>query len=140
MNDKRIFIDSNVILYLFTNDLHRKSLVTSLLTPGHTISTQVVNENVNVCIRKLGLSKQQAFEHGRNLMSIFRVANILPSTINAAFGLSSKYCFSYWDSLIVASAIESGCTILLSEDMQHGLVVEATLTIENPFARTMAER
>ncbi|WP_425575720.1 PIN domain-containing protein [Nemorincola caseinilytica] len=133
MKDKHTFIDSNVLLYLFTNDQAKKRIATSLLSSHYTISTQVVNENVNVCLRKLRLNKDQAYAHGRDLMSIFRVVNIYSSTITSAFDLSVKYELSYWDSLIVAAALESKCQVLLTEDMHHGLVINEKLRIVNPF-------
>lgn len=43
------------------------------------------------------------------------------------------YVFSYWDSLVISSALESGCSILYSEDMQNGQVINKKLTIKNPF-------
>ncbi|GAA4465850.1 hypothetical protein GCM10023093_18720 [Nemorincola caseinilytica] len=104
-----------------------------MLSSHYTISTQVVNENVNVCLRKLRLNKDQAYAHGRDLMSIFRVVNIYSSTITSAFDLSVKYELSYWDSLIVAAALESKCQVLLTEDMHHGLVINEKLRIVNPF-------
>jgi predicted nucleic acid-binding protein len=133
MSDKMTFVDSNVILYLFTDDNKRKEFVKKILSGGYAISTQVVNENVNVCLRKLRLSKEEAYAHGKNLINVFTVFNISISTIASAFDLSSSYKFSYWDSLIVASALENVCDILLSEDMQHGLLVEGKLKTQNPF-------
>jgi len=133
MSDKRTFIDSNIILYLFTNNDGRKKIVTSLLNSDYTISTQVVNENVNVCLKKLKLGKEEAYSHGENLLNTFRVVNIFPSTIVAAFDLSKKYGFSFWDSLIVSAALENDCETLLTEDMHDGLVVEKKLKISNPF-------
>jgi predicted nucleic acid-binding protein len=50
-----------------------------------------------------------------------------------AFRLRSKYAISFWDSLIVASALDNGCKLLYSEDMQHGQVIEKKLNIMNPF-------
>ena len=50
-----------------------------------------------------------------------------------AFELLQKYNFSYYDSLIVSSALENDCKILYSEDMQDGLLVENKLKIKNPF-------
>jgi predicted nucleic acid-binding protein len=47
--------------------------------------------------------------------------------------LRDSYSFSYWDSLIVAAALDAGCTTLFSEDMQHGQKIESGLTIINPF-------
>lgn len=50
-----------------------------------------------------------------------------------ALRLKNKYNFQYYDALIVATALENGCTILYSEDMQHNQTIENTLTIVNPF-------
>jgi predicted nucleic acid-binding protein len=47
--------------------------------------------------------------------------------------LRAQYSLSFWDSLVVASAIESGCNVLYTEDMQDGLTLEGQLTIVNPF-------
>ena len=47
--------------------------------------------------------------------------------------LAELYRFSFYDSLIVAAAIESNCAILYSEDLQNGQVIENELTIKNPF-------
>ena len=122
-----------MVLYLFTDNDKKKEIVTSLLLHANFISTQVVNENVSVCLKKLKFEKKEAFAHGKSLMDTFNVVNLYPSTIAAAFDLSVKYEFSYWDSLIVATALENNCEILLSEDMQDGLLVEGKLKIKNPF-------
>jgi predicted nucleic acid-binding protein len=50
MNDNTTFVDSNIILYLFTDDTRKKEIILSMFTAGYTISTQVVGENVNVCL------------------------------------------------------------------------------------------
>lgn len=55
------------------------------------------------------------------------------STLQQAHKIKLKYGFSYWDSLIVASALETNCEQLYSEDMQHKQVIEGRLTILNPF-------
>lgn len=133
MSDKRTFIDSNIILYLYTENERRKKMVMSFLSSDYTISTQVVNENVNVCIRKLKLKKEEAYAHGKNLLDSFNVVNLYSSTIKIAFRLSVKYGFGYWDSLIVAAALENDCEILLTEDMQDGQLIEGKLKIKNPF-------
>lgn len=133
MNGDKTFIDSNVILYLFGDDVKRKSYVQSLFSPEYFISTQVVNENVNVCLRRLKLPQQEAFNHGRNLLNNFSLLFIYRYTIESGYLLSSKYNFSFWDSLAVATALENDCSILLSEDMQDHLIVEGKLTIKNPF-------
>jgi predicted nucleic acid-binding protein len=133
MNDKHTFIDSNIILYLFANDENRKKIVSSLFSTEYTISTQVVNENVNVCLKKLKLSKEIAYTHGRDILNSFTVVNIYSSTINAAFDLSIKYGYGYWDSLILSAALENDCEILFTEDLHEGQLIEGKLKIKNPF-------
>lgn len=60
------------------------------------------------------------------------------STLFAASDLRDRYSLSYWDSVIVASALETGAEILYSEDMQDGLLVNNQLRIVNPFAEDHA--
>ncbi len=127
------FIDSNVIIYLFSADTRKKEIALSLLSSEYIISTQVINENVNICLKKLKLSKAEAFAHGNKLIATYQITTILPSTISKAFEICLKYSFSFWDSLIVSAALENNCQILLSEDMQDGLSIENCLTIMNPF-------
>ena len=134
MSDSKIFIDSNILICLFDGDAKRKAFATSLKNKNHIISTQVINENINVCLKKIKLSKLEAFSHGAYLMDNFEIVTITKSTIETAFSISIKYEYSFWDSLILSSAIESGCNIIYSEDMQHGQIIEDRLTIVNPFS------
>jgi predicted nucleic acid-binding protein len=55
------------------------------------------------------------------------------STILEAFRIAERYGFSFYDSLIISAALESGCNTLYSEDMQHGQLIENRLKIVNPF-------
>jgi predicted nucleic acid-binding protein len=68
-----------------------------------------------------------------NIFSIASVATLSLQTYNIAFDVRGKYNISYWDSLVVASALEQECEILYSEDMQDGLILEDKLKIVNPF-------
>lgn len=56
------------------------------------------------------------------------------STFRKAWEIEDRFQLSWWDSLVIASALESGCRLLLSEDLQHGLVIE-NLRVANPFHR-----
>ncbi len=127
------FADSNVLLYGLDKTSYKQAIAFALWRKGVTISTQVVMEFTNVCLRKLKLNKADAFENASNIIEGATVMPITKELVVQSFKLSTKYGFSHWDSLIVASAIEAGCTTLYSEDMQHGLVVEGTLKIVNPF-------
>ncbi len=133
MRETKAFIDSNILICLFDGDLKRKSFTASLSKQGYTISTQVVNENVNVCLKKLKLSKAEAFSHGTFLINNFNLVAIGAITIQKAFDISLKYGYGFWDSLILSSAIENGCKEVYSEDMQHGQIIEKHLKIINPF-------
>ncbi len=133
MNDKLVFFDSNILVYLIDDDEVKKEKANMLLHPDYLISSQVVGENVNACLKSLKLSKEVAFDHGDFIMSKLKLVPILPPTLKLAFLISNKYQLSWWDSLIVASALENNCEILYSEDMQDGMVIESKLTIINPF-------
>ena len=61
--------------------------------------------------------------------------SINKSTVELCWEMRNRYHYSYYDSLILASAVESRCTIIYSEDMQHGQVIEKELKIVNPFLR-----
>src|SRR5437867_2448806 len=106
MNGTEIFIDSNILLALFDGSDQKKSLARSYLNQNHLISTQVINENVAVCLKKLKLTKKEAFAHGVKLIKSFKVIQISTDTILGAFMISEKYNFSIWDSLILFTALE----------------------------------
>jgi predicted nucleic acid-binding protein len=130
---EKTFLDSNILVYLVGEDQLKKEKVELLINPSFIISTQVIAENVNVCLKKLKLTKEKSFAHGSFLLARLQVITIEKSFFPIAFQLSTKYQFSFWDSLIVASAIQSDCRLLYSEDMQDGLVIEGKLKIANPF-------
>lgn len=68
-----------------------------------------------------------------SLLDACRIQLILPTTIRRALTITERYGFSIYDSLIVATALEAGCSTLYSEDMHHGQVIEERLTLVNPF-------
>ena len=107
--------------------------ITAGCVTGGTISAQVLNELVNV------LRKKERRSFGDIAAVLDDVDNALdparPLTAQncrSALALASEHGFSFYDALIVASAIEAGCDTLYSEDMQHGRTIGA-LTIRNPF-------
>ena len=61
------------------------------------------------------------------------VSAISVDTVLASFQIKNRYQFSYWDSLVIASAIENNCIRLYSEDLQNNQIIDNTLTIKNPF-------
>ena len=127
------FFDTNVLLYLLSADAAKADRVEETLAAGATISVQVLNEFASVALRKLGM---QAAEVRDALEPIITVCKVVPLTIEihqSGLQLAERYGFSFYDALIVAAAIDSGCTTLITEDLQHGQVIAGTLTISNPF-------
>ena len=134
------FIDSNVFVYLFdeTDDRKRDAaerLVDSALqTQNASISFQVVQETLNVLTRKLPtpMTAEGAKRFmERVLAPLWRVSPSL-ALYHHALDLQDRYRYGFYDSLIVAAALDVGCTRLYSEDLRDGQRIER-LTIENPF-------
>ncbi|OHD11211.1 MAG: hypothetical protein A2086_08380 [Spirochaetes bacterium GWD1_27_9] len=136
MTDK-VFIDSNLWIYLYENKEDRKQEKIEELINNNfnniVISTQVLNEIYNILNKKIRLEHSQIKEIIVETITNFSVAEIGVLDIIKAMELKEIYGFSYWDSLIIASALENQCKILFSEDMQNGQIIENRLKIINPF-------
>ncbi len=134
------FFDSNILVYLFdTRDPRRNAIASELIARARrdgngVISFQVVQETLNVLVRRL--DPPLSLTEKRKLLNNVLVPlwRIHPSPALYARGLEiqERYGYAFYDSLILAAALQAGCTRVLSEDMQHGQQIE-TLVIENPF-------
>jgi len=134
------FIDSNVFVYLFDeNDAHKWQIARTLIhnaleNSSALISFQVVQETLNVITKKLAVpvTPQDAMQFLDKML--FPLWKINPSRMLYQRGLDiqSRYQFNFYDSLIVAAALQAGCKTLYSEDLQHGQRIEQ-LAIHNPF-------
>jgi predicted nucleic acid-binding protein len=139
MTDK-VFIDTNVILYAKFNDGSRNFQVannlfkTGLLKSEAYISTQVVNEFCVNAIKK-GIIPQEVHNTALQFSRRFYILPVTMKTVTEGFRLYNRYQFSYWDSLIVAAALEAGCGRLYSEDLSDGQIIDKSLEIINPFRR-----
>jgi len=131
-----IFLDSNICIYLFDKDVKKSAISFALLDKSPVISTQVIAESTNVFIRKLKFSKQTAFDSAMFIMNKAIVKVINTNTLCDAFAISTKNKFSFFDSLIIASAFENNCKVIYSEDLQHNQKItfgKKHLTVINPF-------
>ena len=127
------FFDTNVLLYLLSADAAKADRVEETLAAGATISVQVLNEFTSVALRKLGM---QVAEVRDVLEPIIAVCQVVPLTLEIhqrGLQVAERYGFSFYDALIVAAAIDSGCTLLMTEDLQNGQVIDSTLSVRNPF-------
>lgn len=131
------FIDTNVWLYAVSQSQDpRKHVAANQLirqTPRIVLSTQIVNELTINLLRKFHMSESDVRKLIRSLYRKYLVMELNRSTLLQASDLRASYSFSFWDSLVVASALAAGATTLYSEDMQNGLMVQSKLHIVNPF-------
>ncbi len=139
---KQVFVDSNIWLYCFLSGQDkdpkedaRKRMIANSITDveGIVISTQVINEVCSILKRKVGFNEEQILKLIESFERRYQVVPVDLLVVKNASKLRQQYSFSFWDSLIIASALEAGVTILYSEDMQDGLLVAGTLEIMNPF-------
>lgn len=134
MKDK-FFVDTNILIYFVSNDALKKNISKDILITNENVmvNSQVISEFVNVTTKKQILSVADAFKYANEFMNIFEFSTIRKETIKLSFELMTKHKYSYWDSLIIASALENNCAILYTEDMQSGQSIENKLKIINPF-------
>lgn len=98
------------------------------------VSVQVLNEFANVLLKKFQFSPVEIrvrIEH------ILNVTEAIPLTTNhtlAALDLMEKYHLSWFDAVILATALDSNCTMIYSEDLQDGLLLEQRMRVINPFS------
>ncbi|XCN71462.1 MAG: PIN domain-containing protein [Candidatus Electrothrix aestuarii] len=127
------FADTNIILYTVGKDSEKKAVARNVLSTNPVISVQVINEAVNVCLRRFSFPPERAYAFADIIMRGTDVRAIDEATVRKSADIALRYRFSNWDSLIVAAALLADCTVLYSEDMQHGQVLEGRMTIVNPF-------
>ncbi len=132
MPEAKVFLDTNVLLYLLSPDATKADRAEALLDRGGVISVQVLNEFASVATRKLSMRMPEV----REVLSTVRtLCDVVPLSIeihDLGLDLAERYHLSIFDALIVATVTLAKCRTLYSEDMQHGQKFEG-LTIWNPF-------
>lgn len=135
MSDAESFFDTSVLLYLLSAEVQKANRVEELLEQSGVISVQVLNEFTAVATRKLDLS----FPEVREVLGTVRIlCDTQPLTIehhDKGTEIAERYRFSFYDSVIIASALLAGCKTLYSEDLQHRQIIDKQLTVINPFAK-----
>ncbi len=92
-----------------------------------------MSEFINVCLTKNLLSLDKLILLSDKFMDALKFSLVNKTTIKKSLQVKKIYHYSYWDSLIIASALESNCSILYTEDMHEGQVIDGKLKIVNPF-------
>lgn len=135
MRAGEVFFDTSVLLYLLSADEGKADRVEALLLRRGVLSVQVLNEFAAVALRKHALSPAEIREFLGGLREFCRTHALTLEAHEQGLDLVERYGFQLYDSMIVASALESGCRVLYSEDLQHGQVIERRLKVINPFAK-----
>lgn len=97
------------------------------------LSLQVLGELFNVLTKKKLFTKSDTQRIVQSAMRTFPVVGTDESDVTKAIDVSIQYHYFYWDSLIIATAVQNNCKTLYSEDMQHSQLIESKTLIVNPF-------
>lgn len=92
-----------------------------------------MGEIYNVLVKKKFRTRPQAQEIIAQLVAGFDILEVDASKVLKALEINARYQYSYWDSLLVATAVQSDCSVLYSEDLQPNQLIEDKLRIINPF-------
>jgi predicted nucleic acid-binding protein len=136
------FIDTNIWVYAFLEaekDSGKQAtairfLQGIVLANRIIVSAQVINEFHWILSRKYKIPEELIREKVEN--GLVKLADIVPleySDYQFSFHIRRTWGLSFWDSLIVASALQNECSTLYSEDLSHGIMIEKTLQVVNPF-------
>ncbi len=139
----KVFIDSNIWIYALVDSGVEKekrvaiiNFLEMLRDDDIFVSTQVINEFHWILKRKYRIEDDIIKMNVEN--GILKLVQVLPQRLTdykRAYKIRNSFKISFWDSLIIASALENGCNILYTEDMQHNQLIENKLKIINPFKK-----
>jgi predicted nucleic acid-binding protein len=136
---RRVFFDTNILVYLFDADAvwkkeqSQKRFAAEAAAGQVLLSTQVLQEFYVAVTKKLAIPLDaKAAEAVVRDLSAMPIIGVDADRILAAIGRSRSMQLSFWDALIIETALAAGAARILTEDLQHGQIIEGLL-IENPF-------
>ncbi len=134
----KILLDTNLWVYLYAkNQPNHATQVRKIVVSQFesiVVSTQILGELYHVLTRKNLTSPPEAKAIILEMITNFPILEIDTTKVLQALDINARYGYSYWDSLVIATALWANCHILYSEDMHHQQVVEDKTQIINPFA------
>ena len=133
MSDKPT-LDTNILIYAFgKQDDDRKKVAIEIITKCNIISLQVVNETIYVLQRKFKFPNPELEKVADFIKQNFVISDLNINTLDQTLKIVETYGFSFWDSMMVAAALNNHCSILYSEDLHHNQIIDGRLQIVNPF-------
>jgi predicted nucleic acid-binding protein len=132
MNGADCFVDTNVLLYVVSDELDKIIRTQQVINSSPFISVQVLNEFVSVSRRKLKLEWDELNEVLAPLRNRCRIIDLKLEIHERAMELAESSLINIYDACIVAAAEHAGCRTLFSEDLNHGQRIGG-VTVCNPF-------
>jgi predicted nucleic acid-binding protein len=133
MTKTEAFFDTNVVVNALVGDAPMAIPSLALLRAGGIVSVQVLNECANTMRRKFSANWMQILRASQRIRGLCDVVPLTTETHAHGLALAERYQLNLSDGMIVAAAQLADCTVLYSEDMHDGLVIDR-LTIRNPYA------
>jgi predicted nucleic acid-binding protein len=127
------FFDTDVLLYLLSADQSKADRSEALLADGGHLSVQVLNEFASVAARKLKMPWKDVREVLATIRVVCATHALTLDTHDRALSIAERHQLSFYDALIVAAALLADCTVLYSQDLQHGQIIEQKLAICDPY-------
>ncbi len=130
------FFDTNVLIYAVAANEPRSARAEELLASGGVVSVQILNEFTAVARRKMQMPWTEVAEAVEAFLVL--CPSPVPVTLEiheAARAIAEKLGCNIYDALVVAAALDAGCTTLYSEDFQDGQVIEGKVMVRNPFGK-----
>jgi len=134
--DSLYFIDTNIWLYSFiqSQDTDKTQIARKIIKECEiVISTQIINEMCVNLIKKAKFPERKVKNLINSLYEQYTVLELSRDILLKASKIRVNHSFSFWDSIVAASALDCDAEYLISEDMQNGFKLESKLTIINPF-------
>lgn len=128
------FIDTNVVIYLLSGEEKRADRSEELLQAGGVVSLQVLNETASVARGKHRLSWPEVEELLAMVRASCKVVPLTLETHTSAVAIAQRHQLAFYDALICASAVAAGATVLWTEDMNHGQLIDG-VSVANPYIR-----
>ena len=133
----RVFIDTNILIYNYSEEKDKRERALRIIEENQdkdiVISLQIVNEFVNILKKKFQKDHEEIRNALEEIESVFVIWELSLNLIKDSIRVSERYKYSYYDSLVISAALDSGCSILYTEDMQHNQSIDNKLKIINPF-------
>jgi predicted nucleic acid-binding protein len=137
MSDERFSLDTNILVYSVDRQAgHRHEIAKHIMRAASLQSCHLVLQSISefyvVVTRKRMMPPSTAARIAEDLMSVYRTTGASAGAVRSALKSAANGQASYWDSLLVATAAEAGCTTILTEDLADGSLLHGVRVL-NPF-------